>query len=138
MPTKTSKTEAERDYSGVPSRQLAAVIERYRDRSETQIVLAERIGINPRDLRKLITPGRDARFRIVDLGKADRVLTAMELNISALVAQGELEIVPVRETDAERIAQDEQWAAGITDLEAQMRRTDELRSRWREAMRRVG
>lgn len=81
------------DVSGIPSAQLAALVEQHLD---TDIAtFARRVGIDSRYLRRLVfnpvTP-------VVKLGIADRVLMALDLNMTILESEGLITIVPLRET----------------------------------------
>lgn len=99
-----------RDYSGVPTRELAAVYKRYADCDHR--TFAERIGMDERDFKKVVVT---QNYSFTGLGVADEIVNGLGLNLSALIATGELTVVPARESRnaAKRMVEDEFWAKGL-------------------------
>jgi len=99
----------EKDYTCVPTRQLAEVFERYRDRSVPLALIAERVPMDVRDLKKVV---QQDKYRTTGLGLADRILMAIGCNITALTEAGLLTVIPSPGAGCPaRMAYDEWWVA---------------------------
>lgn len=101
------------DVSGIPSAQLKILVEEHLDTDLAN--LARRVGIDYRYLRRLVlTPTTP----VVKLGLADKILMALDLNLTLLADEGLITIVPLRgsRTAAQKIVDDEIWLAEDTGL----------------------
>jgi len=98
---------AERDYTCVAGWELAAAFHRYRDRSVPLARIAERLGMDVRDLKKIVN---EVKYRTVGLNLADRVLTAIGQNVTHLDLLGEVRVFPTSLKGAQRMARDEFYA----------------------------
>lgn len=83
-----------RDYSGVPTSELAAVYAEYKDTNDFAI-FADRIGMDERDLKKVLVT---QLYPFTGLRVADKILMGIGQNLSALVLAEELHIVPARDS----------------------------------------
>ena len=96
------------DISGVPSAQLSAVVEQHLDVDLG--TLAQRAALDKKYLKRLVI---NPTVPVIRLGMADRILMALDPNLSlfGLIQDGELTIVPVRNTRAAamRIVNEEIW-----------------------------
>ncbi len=104
----TAGTSLERDYSGAPTAELAAVYEKYTDTD--LVTFAERIGMNDRDFKNVVVY---QKYVFQGLRTVDMIVTGLGLDLHGLVEDGELHIVPSRATvnTARKIAEDEFWTA---------------------------
>lgn len=95
-----------RDYSGVPSKQLAQLVRM----SGVKVgVLAQRIGMDESDLRKHVINTKPNQW--TSLMIADRILLGIGLNITHLELSGEIDVIPaVGNTAARKMAVDYYWA----------------------------
>lgn len=97
-----------RDYTFVATGDLARVFAQLRDPTQTLVSIAERAQINERDLKRIVS---EQKYRTTSLGVADRILTAIGANITALDLAGALTVIPGPvKHDAVRMAYDEWWA----------------------------
>jgi hypothetical protein len=79
-----------RDITCVPTPQLATVFHQLRDKSVPMAVVAERIGMDVRDLKKIVNL---SKYRTTGIGLADRILTAVGGNLTALAETGDLTVI---------------------------------------------
>lgn len=103
-----NSNQNERDYSGVPTAELARLYDQYIDVSDIEI-FAARIGMDERDLKKIV---QSQHYPFTGLRIADKILDGLDLNLSALVERGEIHVIPARDSmkAALRIVEDEIWA----------------------------
>lgn len=96
-----------RDYSGVPTAQLAEVYHRYTTYSDIGL-FAEKIGMEEGNLKKILLT---QKYPFTGLHNADLILLGLGLNISQLARTGEITVVPAGEKwhSADRIVADLQW-----------------------------
>lgn len=101
-----SGASLERDYSGAPTSELATLWEKYTDTD--LVTFAERIGMDDRDLKKIVIY---QNYAFTGLRAVDMIVTGLGLDLHSLVEDGELHIVPSRATvsTARKIAEDEFW-----------------------------
>jgi hypothetical protein len=123
-----------KDYTCVATPELARAFGRVRDVSVPLARIAERAAIDERDLKRIVG---EKKYRTTSLGVADRILTAVGANITALDMAGELTVIPgPGKDDAARMALDEWWAErdeGRPDPGPQERRSRDARVRSRAA-----
>lgn len=86
-----SSVGVERDYSGVPTAELAAL---YNERTDCDLrTFAARIEMDERDLKKVVV---SQHYPFTGLFVADKIVTGLGENISALIGDGELHLIPAR------------------------------------------
>ena len=83
----------QKDYSGVPTSELAAVYARYADVDFG--IFADRIGHDERDLKKVLI---SQYYPFTGLRIADEICMGLDRNVTHLIFNGELHIVPARES----------------------------------------
>jgi len=107
-----NETEVERqpnDYTGVAVWQMAEVFHKYN--STDLETVANRAGMSPRDLRKIVI---EKRSLFTGLKVADRIFLALGQNITALALAGVITIIPAAGSNAPRkMAADWFWALDI-------------------------
>jgi len=86
------------------------VFNAYRDKSVPMSLIAERIGMDVRDLKKIVSLGK---YRTTGIGLADRILTGIGANLTSLADTGELTVIPSPGPEAPaKMAEDEFWLEG--------------------------
>ena len=89
-----------RDHTCVPTPELARVFNAYRDKSVPMSLIAERIGMDVRDLKKIVSLGK---YRTTGIGA----------NLTSLADTGELTVIPSPGPEAPaKMAEDEFWLEG--------------------------
>jgi len=103
---------AERDITCVPTPQLAAVFHRLRDKSVPMAIVAERVGMDVRDLKKVVNL---MKYHTTGIGLADRILTAIGHNLTHLAESGQLTIVPSPGEDNALAMARVEWSLRVAD-----------------------
>jgi hypothetical protein len=110
MEQQLKRAPVERDYTCVPTAQLAALFHEYRDRTDSLADIAERAELDVRDLKKIVNLGK---YRTTNLALADRILNAIGQNLTSLVHAEVLVVIPLPGRDnAAKMARDEWYTDG--------------------------
>jgi hypothetical protein len=117
---------AARDYTGVSTRELGEIFQRFFPEDAELLYFAQEVGIDDRELKRIVYLNT---YQWVGLDKADRILLGLGLNISHLASIGEITIIPASNKRAAiQMAGDEFWAKGETPSPDELEtRADELR-----------
>lgn len=82
---------AERDYSGVPTAELADHFRRYQKSTGVDFrAFAKNVGMEERELKKILI---SQEYAFTGLRLADRILLGMELNVSQMAEAGDIHVV---------------------------------------------
>lgn len=86
-----NRSEAERDYSGVPTAELAVL---YQEKTDCDYrTFAARIGMDEGDLKKIVVT---QKYAFTGLTWADKIVMGLGENLSLLVHDDRLHIIPAR------------------------------------------
>ena len=133
MSTVQQDPPSDRDYSGVPTAELAAVYNRYIDCDF--LTFAARVEIDERDLKGYVLT---EKYPFTGLTIVDKIVTALGQTLNTLVELGELHIIPAARGrdkgrgNARLIIEDEYWVKELDppsqeELDARITELLELR-----------
>lgn len=110
--------QGQRDYSGVPTREVVAAYVRYSGLEDpmsqsAQQDFAEQIGMSARTLKDII----EERYAFTGISNADLIIEGLGQSLHVLEHHGEIHVVPARKSRnaAEMMALDFFYSVGLDD-----------------------